>query len=84
MLSVIQNLNDYFMDAYNYYKGLSKEVENMFKSFYDPEVERKGAEKSSERIARNLLRKGLNIEIVAETTELSLERVKEIAKEIMN
>jgi len=55
----------------------------MFKSFYDPEVEKRGAVKSSERIARNLLYKGLSIEIVAETTELSLERVKEIAKEIM-
>jgi len=61
----------------------SEEVDTVFKTFYDPEVEKRGAVKSSERIARNLLYKGFSIEIVAETTELSLERVKEIAKEIM-
>ncbi|EQB89872.1 hypothetical protein M918_18590 [Clostridium sp. BL8] len=84
MLAIVQNLNDYFIDNYNYYKGLSKEVETMFKSFYDPEVEKMGAQKEKENIARNLLRKGFNIEIVAETTELSLERVKELAKEVVN
>jgi len=88
MLSVIQNLNDYFIDNYNYYKGLSKEVETMFKSFYDPEVEKRGmkigAEKEKENIARNLLNDGLSWELVAKYTGLSLERVKEIAKEIMN
>ncbi|WP_017416618.1 hypothetical protein [Clostridium tunisiense] len=84
MLSVIQNLNDYFIDTYNYYKGLSKEVEVMFKSFYDPEVEKRGEQKGKENTARNLLRKGMSYEFVAETTELSLQRVKEIAKEIMN
>ncbi|WP_291576893.1 hypothetical protein [Clostridium sp. UBA4548] len=60
----------------------------MFKSFYDPEVEKRGmkigAEKNAERIAKNLLLKGFDIEIVAETTELSLEKVKELAKEIVN
>ncbi|WP_017416656.1 hypothetical protein [Clostridium tunisiense] len=56
----------------------------MFKSFYDPEVEKRGAEKNAERIAKNLLLKGFNIEIVAEITELNLERVKEIAKEAVN
>jgi hypothetical protein len=84
MLSVIQNLNDYFIDNYNYYKGLSKEVETMFKSFYDPEVEKRGAEKEKENIAINLLRKGMSCDFVVETTGLNLERVKEIAKEIMN
>jgi len=88
MLSVVQNLNDYFIDNYNYYKGLSKEVETMFKSFYDPEVEKRGmkigAEKEKENIARNFLRDGLSCEIVVKNTGLSLERVKEIAKEIMN
>jgi hypothetical protein len=88
MLLVIQNLNDFFIDNYNYYEGLSKEVEEMFKSFYDPEVEKRGikigAEKEKENIARNLLRKGMNYGFVVETTELSLERVKEIAKEMMN
>jgi hypothetical protein len=59
----------------------------MFKSFYDPEVEKRGIkigeEKNSERIAKNLLRKGMSYEFVVETTELSLERVKELAKEVM-
>jgi len=60
----------------------------MFKSFYDPEVEKRGmkigAEQSAERIARNLLLKGSNVEFVAEATELSLEKVKELAKEVVN
>jgi len=88
MLVVIKNLNDYFISNYNYYDGLSKEVETMFKSFYDPEVEKRGmrigAEKEKENIARNFLRDGLSCEIVAKNTGLSIERVKEIAKEIMN
>lgn len=56
----------------------------MFKSFYDPEVEKRGAEKSAERIARNFLRDGLSCESVAKNTGLSLERVKELAKEVVN
>ncbi|WP_291576909.1 hypothetical protein [Clostridium sp. UBA4548] len=60
----------------------------MFKSFYDPEVEKRGmkigAEQSAERIARNLLRDGLSCESVAKNTGLSIERVKELAKEVMN
>gem|GEM_PF-229841 len=92
MLSIIQNLNDYFIDTYNYYKGLSKEVETMFKSFYDPEVEKRGEErgeqigieKGAEKVARNLLRKGFSVDFVVEITELSLEKVKEIAEEFMN
>ncbi len=70
------------------YKGLCKEIETMFKSFYDPEVEKRGmkigAEKEKENIARNLLHKGMSYEFVVETTELSLERVKELAKEVVN
>lgn len=92
MLSVIQNFNDYFIDTYNYYKELSKEVKVMFKSFYDPEVEKRGeqkgikigSEREKENIARNLLHKGMNYEFVVETTGLSIERVKEIAKDIIN
>lgn len=59
----------------------------MFKSFYDPEVEKRGMkigeEQSAERIARNLLLKSLNVELVAEVTELSLEKVKELKDETM-
>ncbi|EQB89542.1 hypothetical protein J2Z44_002803 [Clostridium punense] len=96
MLSVIQNLNDYFIDTYNYYKGLSQEVEVMFKSFYDPEVEKrgiikgfekgiqKGTNDAKEEIARKLLREGMGYEFVAGITELNLERIKEIAKEIIS
>ncbi len=84
MLAVIQNLNDYFIDNYNYYKGLSKEVETMFKSFYDPEVERRGAQKEKENIARNFLRDGISCELIAKNTGLPLEKVKELAKEVLN
>jgi predicted transposase/invertase (TIGR01784 family) len=43
-----------------------------------------GQDKAKEEIARNLLRKGMTLEFVAETTELSIERVKEIVKEIIS
>ncbi|EQB87914.1 hypothetical protein M918_06745 [Clostridium sp. BL8] len=88
----------------------------MFKSFYDPEVEKRGIvigfekgiqkgiqkgieqgieqgiekgvqqgqDKAKVEIARNLLRKGMSLEFVVETTELSLDLVKEIAKGIMS
>jgi len=56
----------------------------MFKSFYDPEVEKRGAQKEKENIARNLLNDGLSWELVAKYTGLNVERVKELAKEVVN
>ncbi|EQB89414.1 hypothetical protein M918_20320 [Clostridium sp. BL8] len=92
MLSVIQNLNDYFIDTYNYYKGLSKEVEVMFKSFYDPEVEKRGIvkgiqqgqDKAKIEIARNMISKGFNKVVIIELTGLSEEQVEMIFKERVN
>ena len=42
MVSAIQNLNDYFIERYEYYVGLSQEVKNMVTSFYNPEIKKEG------------------------------------------
>lgn len=92
MLSILQNLNDYFIDTYNYYKGLSKEVEIMFKSFYDPEVEKRGIvkgiqqgqDKAKVEIARNMISKGYNKMVIIELTGLSEEQVEKLFKESVN
>jgi hypothetical protein len=44
--------------------------------------EKDGEQKRAERVAERLLKRGTPIDIVAEDTELSIERVKEIAKKI--
>lgn len=88
MLSVIQNLKDYFIDTYNYYKELSKKVEVIFKSFYDPEVEKRGIvkgiqqgqDKAKVEIARNMINKVVMIEL----TGLSKEQVEMLFKERVN
>jgi len=43
-----------------------------------------GAKKASEKIAMNLLRKGMTVEVVAEATELSIERVRELQAQLLS
>lgn len=84
MLSVIQNLKDYFIDTYNYYKGLSEKVEVVFKSFYDPEVEKggivegiqQGQDKAKIQIVKNMISKRFNKVAIVELTGLSEEQVE--------
>ncbi|WP_394884701.1 hypothetical protein [Clostridium butyricum] len=60
----------------------------MTKTLYDPEVEKKGIEKGIEKgeeikekkSAENLLRLGVNEDIVAEGVGLSIEEVREIKR----
>ncbi len=80
MLSVIQNLNDYFIDTYNYYKGLSKEVEKrgIVKGI------QQGQDKAKVEIARNMISKGYNKVVIIELTGLSEEEVEKLFKERVN
>ena len=47
-------------------------------------AEEKGANDKGVRVAENLLRMGLNIEQVSSAAEISIEKVKQIKKELMN
>lgn len=46
---VIENLNSYFIEMYGKYGDIDKEVSNMVKTFYDPNVEKRGIEKGMEK-----------------------------------
>lgn len=46
---VIENLNSYFIEMYGKYGDIDKEVSNMVKTFYDPNVEKRGIEKGIEK-----------------------------------
>lgn len=46
---VIENLNSYFGDMYGKYGDIDEEVNKMVKTFYDPNVEKKGIEKGMEQ-----------------------------------
>lgn len=54
----------------------------MIKTLYDPEVERQGFEigiaKAKIKIAKNLLKLGVNEDIIVQSTELSIETIKEL------
>lgn len=56
----------------------------MTKTLYDPEVEKRGIEKGEEmkakKSAENLLRLGVNEDIVAQGVGLSIEEVREIKR----
>ena len=64
----------------------------MFKSFYDPEVEKRGIVKgfekgqnnAKEEIARNMISKGFNKEVIIELTGLSDEHIEKLIKERIN
>ena len=47
-------------------------------------AEEKGANDKGFRVAENLLRMGLNVEQVSSAAEISIEKVKQIKKEMMN
>lgn len=60
----------------------------MIKTLYDPEVEKRGFEigfkKVETKIAKNLLKLGVSEYIIAESTELSIETIKELKRKIMD
>ncbi|MGG7198530.1 hypothetical protein ACQPUI_17670 [Clostridium butyricum] len=88
ILLAIGNLFEYLNDKYGYDKKLNEEVVKMTKTLYDPEVEKRGIEKGIEKgeemkakkSAENLLRLGVNEDIVAQGVGLSIEEVREIKR----
>ena len=72
----------------------------MTKTLYDPEVEKRGIEqgriegrlegqvegenRKAIKVAENLLKLGVNEDIIVQSTELSIETIRDLKKKIMN
>ena len=88
MTTVIENLNSYLLDRYNLDLNIEKEVEHMVKSFYDPNVERRGLEKGLEKgiekgikfVAENMIKDGDSNDKIKRNTSLEEEQIDEIRK----
>ena len=88
ILLAIGNLFEYLNKKYGDNEKLNEEVASMTKTLYDPVVEEKGIEtgenKRALKDAVNFLKLGVNEEIVAQGTGLSIDIIRELKKEIMN
>ena len=98
MLLAIQNLIEYLNRNYMNDENIEEEVITMTKSLYDPEVEKQGIQKGIEQgikqgikqgekkksieIAKKGILKGLDNETIMDLTELSIEEIELIRKEM--
>ena len=77
-------LFEYLNNKYVQIDNLNEEVQKAMKTLYDPEVEKRTKIKA----ATNLLRRGIDPEIIAEDMEMSLDKVLELKqtlqKELMH
>ena len=88
ILLAVSNLFEYLNNKYGDNTKLSEEVLKMTKTLYDPEVEKRGIEQGENRkaikVAENLLKLGVSEDIIVQSTELSVETIRELKKKIMN
>lgn len=70
---VIENLNSYFGDMYGKYGDIDEEVNKMVKTFYDPNVEKKGIEKGIEKGMEQGIKKSIENQRLKD-----IERVKKL------
>ena len=96
ILLAVSNLFEYLNNKYGDNTKLNEEVLNMIKTLYDPEVERQGFEigikqgieqgiaTAKIKIAKNLLKLGVSEDIIVQSTELSIETIKELKKKVMD
>lgn len=87
MLLAAGNLCEYLEKRYNNNNIVfTKEVKHMTETLYNPKVaekaRREGYNLGIEQIARNLLLDGCDIEFVKRNTQLSIDKIKEIAKNL--
>ncbi|MBU3154961.1 hypothetical protein LL037_08630 [Clostridium estertheticum] len=59
-------------------------IDDIRKLHYKEEGREEGEMKKAVEIAKKLLRKGVSIDIVVESTELTMEEVESINKELFN
>ena len=96
ILLAVSNLFEYLNNKYGDNTKLSEEVFKMTKTLYDPEVEKRGIEqgriegrlegenRKAIEVAENLLKLGVSVEIITQSTKLSIETIRELKKKIMN
>ena len=84
ILLAVSNLFEYLNNKYGDNTKLSEEVLKMTKTLYDPEVEKRGRAEGKIEVAENLLKLGVSEDIIVQSTELSIETIKELKKKIMN
>ena len=92
ILLAVSNLFEYLNKKYGDNTKLSEEVLNMIKTLYDPEIEKRGIEQGriecrlegENRNAENLLKLGVSEDIIVQSTEFSIETIRELKKKIMN
>ena len=82
MLLGVRNLVEYLNTTYLKDNNLEKEVEVMTKTLYDPEVEKRGIEKGMEKgkieTAKNMIKEGLDVVLIAKCTGLDIELIKKL------
>ena len=75
---VIANLTIYLCQEIDKLSEVEEVVTNMVKTFYDPEVEKRGEKRAIEKVAINMLKKGKSIQDIIEATELTYEKILEL------
>ena len=82
MLLGVRNLVEYLNTTYLKDNNLEKEVEVMTKTLYDPEVEKRGIERGIEKgkieTAKNMIKEGLDVVLIAKCTGLDIELIKKL------
>lgn len=86
ILRVLTNITEYLYKKYGEYTSVSKEVENMVTTLYNPAIKeegiREGIEKGRKNVAINMLKENLDIDLVVKFTGLPKEEIINLRQEI--
>lgn len=90
ILRVLTNITEYLYKKYGEYTSVSKEVENMVTTLYNPAIKeegiregmKKGIEKGRKNVAINMLKENLDIDLVVKFTGLPKEEIINLRQEI--
>ena len=86
ILRVLTNITEYLYKKYGEYTNVSKEVENMVTTLYNPAIKeegiREGIEKGRKNVAINMLKENLDIDLVVKFTGLPKEEIINLRQEI--
>ncbi|ONI38174.1 hypothetical protein AN639_08275 [Candidatus Epulonipiscium fishelsonii] len=77
------NISEFMNKKYVHSPTLDKEVIKMTKSLYDPIVEKTAMERGKYEVAKNLLINNVDIDIISRSTNIPIEKIKEIKQELL-
>ena len=88
--SQLTHITEYLYKKYGEYTSVSKEVENMVTTLYNPAIKeegiregmKKGIEKGRKNVAINMLKENLDIDLVVKFTGLPKEEIINLRQEI--